>query len=758
MSCSCKNRKPSAYNPPEVEELLSNAQFSKVSSEDIMAFYLRFRDISSGQRHLNKSQFVELLNSFHLFPNTKVGDRLFTVVDRDNSGLIDFVEFMKYLFLLLDGSKDEKTTFVFKMIADKKRMEFNKDDLARFYKMVNSEDARSLSTSDDQLESTEAMEMATMVYDLMVKKEKEDVTLEEFTRFINVDPANVELFNFLSSSLEDSTKEIKTKKNYLQMVKMVEALESDLLDLYDSIFPGSADAAREQVNARRNKFSRAFQSLIMEKIKNKPEFLLKKSFKNIFGPIEDKKGFENPNQSGFNNTTFNRSSFGQAPGFQNNKESINPQTMESRNFQQRDTKKFDDRLHKLINGMRIKLEDLRDNIEKEIEASSKAEKLSDTIKHTMTKANDNKKVVFINDPNWNIVTSMVDGMQKSLNIVASDRFKSLTRANFKYHNTIQIEAMNSTKFDTCKFKDYAPYVFQSIRRQSGITYDDYIRSLGVNTFRNAFFDKLYLMLSESSTGKSGSFFFHTSDGKFMIKTIKKSEFQILMSILPHYHEHILNNQNTLITYYYGLHQMKCYNKGELIYDIYVIVMNNIFCLQNPELIEKVYDLKGSFFQRLTPDDKIQKNYARKDLNFVNEGMKINIPYSIKDKVLTQIDLDAAFLAKFNIIDYSLLLGVISSKNDKGMKSMFDYDNMPKSAIDKEKDKDKHAKTYYIESTDGQTHYYLGIIDTLTYFGAKKRAEFMTKRTFQGKDISCIPPPDYKKRFCNFMEEIIITDI
>ena len=32
------------------------------------------------------------------------------------------------------------------------------------------------------------------------------------------------------------------------------------------------------------------------------------------------------------------------------------------------------------------------------------------------------------------------------------------------------------------------------------------------------------MLSENSTGKSGSFFFHTADHKYMIKTIKKNEF------------------------------------------------------------------------------------------------------------------------------------------------------------------------------------------------------------------------------------------
>lgn len=756
MSCSCKSRKPQAYNPPEVEKVIASPQFSKMTSEDIMAFYLRFRDISNGQPFLDKSQFVELLNSFHLFPNEKVGDRIFIVVDRDNSGLIDFVEFMKYLFMLLEGSKDEKMTFVFKMIADEKIMQFNLQDLAKFYKMINSEDISNITVSDDNQENCDAIEMATMVYELMGKDNNELVSLDEFMNFINSDPANVELFNFLNNNLEDSTKEIKTKNNYLQMIKVIDDLQIKLFDLYDYLFPGSAEKAKEQSKGRKTKFSKAFQSLIMEKIKNKPEFLFKKSFKNIFPPNDDRKGTNDTINSGNNRFNLNNNSLGQDPNNINDKfrESMNNIPEESTAWQQ--NRKSEEKVYKMIEDMRLKLNNLKDNIEKEIESSSKEEKFTDTIKHNLSKANDNKKVVFINDPNWNIVTSMIDGMHKSLKIVSSDRFKSLTKANFKYYNMIKIEAMNSTKFDTVKFKDYAPYVFQSIRHQSGITYDDYIKSLGVNTFRNAFFDKLYLMLSESSTGKSGSFFFHTSDGKYMIKTIKKAEFDVLLSILPNYHEHILKNPNTFIAYYYGLHQMKCYNHHELIYDIYIIVMNNIFCLQNPDHLEKVYDLKGSFYKRLTPEDKIRKNHARKDQNFVSEGMKINIPYSIRDKVLKQIEIDADFLAKFNIIDYSLLLGVISSKNDKGEKSVFEYDNMPKSAV--EKDKHKQKKMYFIESTDGQIHYYLGIIDTLTLFGGKKRAEFVTKRIFQGSDISCIPPQDYKKRFVNFMNDIIVTDI
>ena len=35
------------------------------------------------------------------------------------------------------------------------------------------------------------------------------------------------------------------------------------------------------------------------------------------------------------------------------------------------------------------------------------------------------------------------------------------------------------------------------------------------------------MLTEKSTGKSGSFFFYTSDYKYMLKSVRRSEFKTL---------------------------------------------------------------------------------------------------------------------------------------------------------------------------------------------------------------------------------------
>jgi len=55
-----------------------------------------------------------------------------------------------------------------------------------------------------------------------------------------------------------------------------------------------------------------------------------------------------------------------------------------------------------------------------------------------------------------------------------------------------------------------------------------LRSIGVNTFTDAFVKKLTVLLGKTSSGKSGSFFFYSADGKYMIKTIWKEEFNLLL--------------------------------------------------------------------------------------------------------------------------------------------------------------------------------------------------------------------------------------
>ena len=64
-----------------------------------------------------------------------------------------------------------------------------------------------------------------------------------------------------------------------------------------------------------------------------------------------------------------------------------------------------------------------------------------------------------------------------------------------------------------------------------------------------------------SSGKSGSFFYYTSDGNFMLKTIRRDEFKIMKGMLRAYYEHITDeNPDSLISRIYGLHKVIFYRK------------------------------------------------------------------------------------------------------------------------------------------------------------------------------------------------------
>lgn len=59
----------------------------------------------------------------------------------------------------------------------------------------------------------------------------------------------------------------------------------------------------------------------------------------------------------------------------------------------------------------------------------------------------------------------------------------------------------------------------------------------------------------TSQGKSGSFFYYTADGKYMLKTIQYREYKKLRGLLKSYYEYIKHNPNTLITKFFGLHKL-----------------------------------------------------------------------------------------------------------------------------------------------------------------------------------------------------------
>ncbi|CAM8937597.1 unnamed protein product [Rhodiola kirilowii] len=188
------------------------------------------------------------------------------------------------------------------------------------------------------------------------------------------------------------------------------------------------------------------------------------------------------------------------------------------------------------------------------------------------------------------------------------------------------------------WKDYCPMVFRNLREMFKLDAADFMMSIcGDDGLREL-----------SSSGKSGSIFYHSQDDRFVIKTLKKFELKVLLRMLPEYYDHVRKHENTLITKFFGVHQIILSGWKKVRF----VVMGNIFCTELP--IHRRYDLKGSSHGRCTPEGKITDNTTLKDLDLSYE---FHMDKCLRDELFKQIRVDCKFLESQHIIDYSLLMGL-----------------------------------------------------------------------------------------------------
>lgn len=308
-----------------------------------------------------------------------------------------------------------------------------------------------------------------------------------------------------------------------------------------------------------------------------------------------------------------------------------------------------------------------------------------------------------------------------------------------------------------KFKDYSPEIFHRIRQLFNIDDEEYLKSL----------TSKHVLSELNSPGKSGSFFYYSPDNKYIIKTIRRAEHKHLRNHIKQYYEHCEGNPDTLVSQFYGLYRMKLpitlkFTNPPKSRRIYFIVMNNVF----PMHIDQSFDLKGSLLGRITniPESTIplrQRSFSRadqqyensiddttnqnndestdtvapltlKDLNWLDNSMRLELNLDISDDLKAQLNRDVALLKRLNAMDYSLLIGIHFVNQDES----YTEDLLSRS----------------ISSKDGKKLYFLGIIDCLTGYSFLKRVETFFKSVSHSKnDISAVPPEMYGKRFINFME-------
>lgn len=190
------------------------------------------------------------------------------------------------------------------------------------------------------------------------------------------------------------------------------------------------------------------------------------------------------------------------------------------------------------------------------------------------------------------------------------------------------------------WKDYTPRVFQRLRSLFGIDNADYLVSLtGGPALREL-----------ASPGASGCIFFLSSDDRFMIKSVRKEEMELLLGLVKRYHAHIAAQPNTFLVRFLGVHRISPW----LGRNARFLVMGNV--LPTDRRMHRKYDLKGSTYKRTVGEEKRAKN-PEATLKDQDIDLKVELTAEQHAAFMRQIAADAEFLEKLHVMDYSLLLGV-----------------------------------------------------------------------------------------------------
>ena len=195
-----------------------------------------------------------------------------------------------------------------------------------------------------------------------------------------------------------------------------------------------------------------------------------------------------------------------------------------------------------------------------------AEKMSMLRNRLLNKSSGN--MVFFGHRDWELVMKLMQGIQLSVNRANQEVERDVTSHDFnvkeKYTLRRKVENKNIDKATSMeqsikdldldklleghvRFVDYAPFVFRKLREIVGISDEDYVNSIGpANMLSNLILGSLTSLSQLGSEGKSGSFFYFTSDTRFMVKTISKSEHLLLRSILKDYFKYLETHPDSML--------------------------------------------------------------------------------------------------------------------------------------------------------------------------------------------------------------------
>ena len=275
-----------------------------------------------------------------------------------------------------------------------------------------------------------------------------------------------------------------------------------------------------------------------------------------------------------------------------------------------------------------------------------------------------KKIIKAPDESFKILLNMIMGIQ--IAVQSTPNFKINENDDLKKYLNSMIYSIQTTNFsikqqESFFLKEYAGIIFNNIRKYLGFEKEAFISSISPQDFITELMISSQTIFEElCSTGKSGSLFYYTRDGSFIVKTISKGEYKFLKKILPNYFRHLKENPLSLLPKFLGCYQLiRKIKKNKQKFNF--IVMMNVF--NTSRTIHVRYDLKGSKLGRkvlkgTTEDTKLlnKGDIALKDLDLEERNERVFIGDK-REILMTQLKKDTDFLYKNGAIDYSLLLGI-----------------------------------------------------------------------------------------------------
>ncbi|ORY33694.1 hypothetical protein BCR39DRAFT_518613 [Naematelia encephala] len=254
---------------------------------------------------------------------------------------------------------------------------------------------------------------------------------------------------------------------------------------------------------------------------------------------------------------------------------------------------------------------------------------------------------------------------------------------------------------------YYATAFDSLRRRCAID-----KSLIASLARTEKWD--------ANGGKSKASFFMTRDKRYIVKELVSkwnvSDTHAMLEIAPAYFEHLATTHNkaTSLAKIVGFYSVKIHDiQANSKKTMDLLVMENIFYKQN---VVQTYDLKGIEGRKVA---KISQGCTLFDGEWL-EGMSREpiLLHPHAKRILTEaLTLDTRFLSSQSIMDYSLLLGLDTSKSEL----------------------------------------VVGLVDAIGSYNLFKTIESRSKLALtRGGDVTIIPPDQYRERFENALRGYFIA--